>query len=82
MAMEQAFKGIEQVTIQNLTKDYNVDEIKKLISDAKTKVKEQGFDSKELQSLMLTFQQVYQDQKLDSVEVKTLIESLKDINTK
>jgi hypothetical protein len=79
MAVEQSFNAIEQVTLSNLTSNYNVAEFKTLVSDAKTKIQGKGFDSPELQSLMLTFQQVYEDQQLDSVEVQTLIEGLNKI---
>ena len=79
MAMEQAFKGIEQITLQNLTSNYNAEDIKKLINDAKIKAQEQGFSSPGIQKLMTSFQQAYEDKSIDSLEVKTLVDNLKEI---
>ncbi|MCB0284183.1 MAG: hypothetical protein KDF60_16465 [Calditrichaeota bacterium] len=79
MAIEQAFSGIEQVTLNNLPADYNTDDIKKLINDAKLKIQDQGFESPGLQKLMTTFQQAYEDQKIDSTEVQKLVDDLKAI---
>lgn len=79
MAVEQAFNGIEQLTLQNLPVNYNADDIKQLISDAKLKIQDQGFESPGLQKLMATFQQAYEDRSIDSVEVENLVGDLKAI---
>jgi len=79
MAMEQGMKAIEQVTLDNLTDNYQKEDVKTIISDAKVKLKEKGFSSPELQSLMLTFQKSFEDKQLDSLEVKTLVDKFKEI---
>ncbi|MBN2424181.1 MAG: hypothetical protein JXR46_01490 [Calditrichaceae bacterium] len=79
MAIDQAFKGIEQVTIQNLPENYDAQEVKDLISKAKNNLAEKGFDNPDLQSLMVNFKDAYEDQKLDSLEIETLMNNLKTI---
>jgi hypothetical protein len=79
MAIEQALNGVEQVTTQNLPSGYTADDVKQLIADAKVKIQEKGFNSPELQQLMTSFQQVYEDQVVDTTEAKMLLEDLKEI---
>ena len=79
MAMEQSLKMVEQVTLDNLTANYNREEVKSIISNAKIKLKEKGFSAPELQSLVVTFQHATEDKQLDSLEVKNIIDQFKEI---
>ena len=76
-AIEKGFDAMENSVIANLPDSSSKAEAKIIFDKTLTKIKEGEIEKQRLQGLMTTFQSSFEDQKLDSTEVREIMNELK-----
>ena len=74
--VDMIFQSMEQMITANLPQDVAQDSVKTMISTIKSKILTKEIDMYELQNLMIHFKESMNNNELDSLEVKSLIEQM------
>ncbi len=76
-AIEKGFEAMENSVMASLPDSSSKAEAKIIFDKTITKIKEGEIEKQQLQGLMTTFQSSFKDQKLDSTEVRKIMNDLK-----
>ncbi|MFO7890510.1 MAG: hypothetical protein R6V04_09235 [bacterium] len=79
-AIEKGLDTMEKPLISSLPDSSSKAEAKIIFDETLTKLKNGDIEKQKLQGLMMTFKDSFEDQKLDSLEVKKIMDELKKLS--
>lgn len=78
-AIEKSIPYVQTTVMKNLPQDVSAEEVKTYFTKLTDKIKSGKYDKAEAQQLLLTFKKSMENKKIDSEEVKKMIESVKKL---
>jgi len=78
-AIEKGFDAMEKSVVASLPDSSSKAEAKIIFDETFTKIKNGDIEKQKLQGLMTTFQTSFKDKKLDSLEVKEILNEMKKL---
>jgi hypothetical protein len=79
MALDRGFGTVESLVLQSKPDSISEDSVRVIFSAAMDRVRNGEVDARKMQSTMLLFQGCMEDKHLDSLEVMTILEEMKNL---